>query len=1040
MSYTANHAVDEQSTKIHALVQLIHLGYEFIQTKTCDQLRQHAHCMLLETTLRSYLNTQCVEFEGQNHPLSEENITHIVTKLMKLSTQGSLQKANQQLYHLLIYGVGVTEFIGHKKCHATIKLIDWEHPEENHFHVTEDFNVLGMRDRQMYHLDLVCFVNGLPWVMIDTTSEDSFMQSSVHDEDYATSYLSYFDEMPHFFAYNQLIIQINGQTGRYATCSAGELLWSQWQEQEFLSDHMLELKKKPLQAQHLNSIFESRNSRMRNYYQAALKARHITLTEQDRLMIGVLTPARLLEIVHLYTRFDRLEQRFIARYQQFFGIKQVLDQVAQFKKSGQRCGGLVWYAAGSGKSFMFLFLVHALLYCFRFTSCRLVVVSNQMDVSSKLNQHFHSSSYHQYQKKTLVRTGTELATKIGQGAEQLIFSSIRKFTSALTQSNCYNTSSDIIVLVDELYLLSPEDIQALQRQLPQAAYIAASGTPLEQSDQQEHVFGPLLYTYDVAQAIYDGQVLPLLYDERTLDLQSEKELDAWCHRMAYCMNGQERQSVKPLYQATHAQLREQGRYALIAQDICDHFQNVQPLGFQGLLVCEQISSAKSYHAQLQQMGQVSSYIVTSRADLDVQSRTQDPVDILIFPDTHMIDHHNPCYAVLYLDKVLSQHDLIYTMTHVNALSAYKKFGYIIDYSGQVSSLDMDQEEEYIKELDPKSKSLKDICRSFRVEYERLPDLYQAIWHSFTDCTLESSDQALVAALSPKTEWIDTQWIDLRAKKREHFYATFDAFTHCLHIAYASSTYHQDHLFDETSPEYRGTLRQHYQQTWLRMLEINQQTREEAKEPQDPYTISANSAFKQKHMHQIVQDPQHIPSSTRLAYLDEQKAPSLEQQMQQLIHRITEKIKHDFEYDRYAQDYFSESLRVLQEQIKSLVFAPEKHYQLLIDFEVQVQNKDIHDLPEALKEHQQARIYFGLFKQYFAREDIEADVPHEAKLTELAFHMDQVVQQAIQEFSVVPAEMEKYVRRHLVVPLFDCLGKEGAQTILSDVLALLRKLS
>lgn len=126
-------------------------------------------------------------------------------------------------------------------------------------------------------------------------------------------------------------------------------------------------------------------------------------------------------------------------------------------------------------------------------------------------------------------------------------------------------------------------------------------------------------------------------------------------------------------------------------------------------------------------------------------------------------------------------------------------------------------------------------------------------------------------------------------------------------------------------------------------------------------------------------------------------------------------------------------------MKGLVFTEEKHYQLLSDFEIQVQNKDIHDMPEVLKEHQQARIYFGLFKQYFAQEDIEEDMPHETTLTELAFQMDQVVQQAVEEFSVVPTEMEKYVRRHLIVPLFDCLGKDGAQSILTDVLALLRKL-
>ena len=177
------------------------------------------------------------------------------------------------------------------------------------------------------------------------------------------------------------------------------------------------------------------------------------------------------------------------------------------------------------------------------------------------------------------------------------------------------------------------------------------------------------------------------------------------------------------------------------------------------------------------------------------------------------------------------------------------------------------------------------------------------------------------------------------------------------MAHASSSYYFDPLFDETSSQYTGTLRQYYQQVWLRMFHISQQVRAHANEKQDERIELEHQLFKRKHFSKVSADLSQAVS-TGVSSFHSQETSSLEQQMQQLIHRITETIAREFEYDTYAQTYFSEALRVLQEQMKGLVFTEEKHYQLLTDFEIQVQNKDIHDMPEVLKEHQQARIYFG----------------------------------------------------------------------------------
>ena len=45
------------------------------------------------------------------------------------------------------------------------------------------------------------------------------------------------------------------------------------------------------------------------------------VTAQDRLLIGLCTPERLLEFVRSYVLFDRKVDKIVARHQQFFGIR-----------------------------------------------------------------------------------------------------------------------------------------------------------------------------------------------------------------------------------------------------------------------------------------------------------------------------------------------------------------------------------------------------------------------------------------------------------------------------------------------------------------------------------------------------------------------------------------------------------------------------------------------------------------------------------------------------------------------------------------------
>ncbi|VTN31364.1 Type I restriction enzyme R protein N terminus (HSDR_N) [Klebsiella pneumoniae] len=77
--------------------------------------------------------------------LSEKALDNLISQVCSPALNEGLLKANERMYNHLLYGIAVTEFVDGKKVNPTIALIDWEHPENNQFHFTEEFTVFAVR-------------------------------------------------------------------------------------------------------------------------------------------------------------------------------------------------------------------------------------------------------------------------------------------------------------------------------------------------------------------------------------------------------------------------------------------------------------------------------------------------------------------------------------------------------------------------------------------------------------------------------------------------------------------------------------------------------------------------------------------------------------------------------------------------------------------------------------------------------------------------------------------------------------------------------
>lgn len=248
MDYTAVPKFQEEyAAKIPALALLCNLGWSFLPPAEANEARSRRQDQVVLTEiLRRELGKRTFHFAGKEQPLSQKPIDHLIGIVCSPALNKRLLAANEELYNHLLYGISVTEFVDGKKATPTIALIDWYTIENNHFAFTEEFSVTCASGVESRRPDMVCFVNGIPLVVIETKRPDGKKGPSI-DEGISQSLRNQrHDEIPQLFAYSQLLLSINGAEGRYGTCNTPAKFWAAWREEDIADGEMLAIKNRPL--------------------------------------------------------------------------------------------------------------------------------------------------------------------------------------------------------------------------------------------------------------------------------------------------------------------------------------------------------------------------------------------------------------------------------------------------------------------------------------------------------------------------------------------------------------------------------------------------------------------------------------------------------------------------------------------------------------------------------------------------------------------------------------------------------------------------
>ena len=1079
---------EQHSSHIPALATLINLGWAFLPATECQALRGNQRDVVLKPVLERVLRQRRFEFKGESYPLSGQAVDQVIREITTPSMAQGLMDANQSVYDMLTLGVTVTEFVGGKKATPTIHLIDWENLDNNEFHVTEEMEVLSAQGTQIRRPDVVAFVNGIPLAVIEAKRAASGNPNKNMVEEGVSQNLrnQKNDEIPYLFAFAQLLFAISNNDGRYGTTHTPAKFWSKWQDEVFDDPYVQDLKNRPLSVSDKDSLFKKKPPKIRAYFEQ-LWSKTVLPTEQDKLLVGLLDRHRFLEFLRFFILFDRKMGKIAARYPQVFGIKALLGRISEFKTTGERRGGVLWHTTGSGKSFTMVYLCRALLLSDALKNCRIIVVTDRVDLEKQLSKTFLTGGAFGSDiagKKSgdslaKARSGKDLAKSIGQGNERIIFTIINKFASAAKQPECYNPASNIIVIVDEGHRSQGgENHNRMRLALPNASFIAFTGTPLLKNEKSETAkkFGAIIHAYTMKRAVEDGTITPLLYEERKPLLEvNQNALDTWFEKVTVALSDNQKADLKRKYTQQGQIYTAQDRIRLNAFDISVHFsENFKKAGLElkGQLATDSKLSAIRYKQHLDSLGLVTSAVVISPPDTreghtDVDETnlplvqdwwkknvTGDPLDyekniiedfstdgapdILIVVDKLLTGFDEPRNAVLYIDKQLKGHNLIQAIARVNRLHRQKLFGYLIDYRGILKELDTAiRDYQNFEDKTQGGFAIEDIeglYANVDTEYKKLPALHDNILSFFGGIDNRLDPEPYRQVFMPKYESDeDNVEVDTRQALREDFYEAVTEFGMCLKTALSTQSFFEDKAFTEADiRRYKSDLK------WF--SDLRKTVRMDAQETVD---YSEYEGQIRDLIDRYVTGVDVAPGDQPILIdaVDDNPEGWSDEKTKNETDKIKTRTKKTIEEklgdDPYAKKVFSALLKEAIEKAESM-FDYKAQFKLFSDLETMVEEREVPDLPvDRFQGNKHAQAYYGAFKLILEDEFGALEAEKGEQLIEEAFEIDQVVNRAVAENSLNPVGIEQDVRKSLLPRLFSLIGLDKAKAMLDEVVQILR---
>lgn len=253
------------------------------------------------------------------------------------------------------------------------------------------------------------------------------------------------DYVPQLFKFIQIVMSTNKNETKYATCNTPKKFWSVWKEEKA--------------------------EWLQNWLDKTVEGRLPTM--QDKNIISLFHPERLLELTQFFTLFDK-DVKKVARYQQYFAIKEIIKTIEERDENGNRQSGVIWHTQGSGKSLTMVMLAKYILSELRGYNPKVIVVTDRVE----LDKQIHKTFSHTRLKANRATSGSHLVDLINDNHSDIVTTLVHKFDTASSKQKPIE-SRDIFVLVDESHRTQYGELHLkMKKVFPNACYLGFTGTPL----------------------------------------------------------------------------------------------------------------------------------------------------------------------------------------------------------------------------------------------------------------------------------------------------------------------------------------------------------------------------------------------------------------------------------------------------------------------------------------------------------------------------------------------------------------------------------
>ena len=598
--------------------------------------------------------------------LDESRCQEIIRQLNLL---GSTLEGNQDALSWLRGERSI--FVPAENRERNVTLIDFENPDNNQFHVTDEWTQGGTAYRN--RADVVFLINGIPVAVVETKSANRRDRLA----EGVQQIRRYHDETPEMFTTAQLF----GVTHLH----------------DFLYGVTWNISRK--------NLFNWKTDEPTNYEEKVK-----TFFDRERVL------KVLRESIIFQSRDDALT-KVVLRQHQARAVEKVIDRVHDPIKRR----GLVWHTQGSGKTLTMITIASRLLRGGgEAEKPTVLMVVDRNELESQLFNNIAGYGIGTPQRATSIKRLQEILASDYRG---LIVSMIHKFDKIPAD---INTREGVTVLVDEAHRTTGGDLgNYLMAALPKATYIGFTGTPIDNISQGKgtfKVFGAddeqgYLDKYAIAESIEDGTTVPLNYalapshlqvDRETLEREFLREMVA-----GGVSDFEELDAILARAVNLKAIMKAPDRVDKIAVHVAKHFQeNVEPMGFKAFLVAVDREACALYKEALdrhlpsdysevvyspynQDPEAMKVHWHTDDEEKEIRKKFSDKNEhpkILIVTQKLLTGFDAPILYCIYLDKPMRDHVLLQAIARVNRPyedndGLAKPYGFVLDFVGIFANLE-----------------------------------------------------------------------------------------------------------------------------------------------------------------------------------------------------------------------------------------------------------------------------------------------------------------------------------------------------------------